>query len=427
MQSRERPSGISEHRTLLYTLKDELRSLRADIENAFDKVAKQPSLEEIIDYLELADDQESQLFWRAFQIPHDEDGFIITGRNGAVMKTDYLLDRWQSNKGPGNILRRVDADCWKIWQCDKEQRLAWSRKWTESIREEHMEALHGYIERFDSTQTRIDSLFNESRCSLIKTKRIIGCTTTAAAKYSFLIKAAEPEYILVEEAGEILEAHILTALSTSTKGLILIGDHEQLRPKCKNYALSVEKGAGYDLNRSLFERLILAGQEHSTLHKQHRMHPEISQLVRFMTYPNLEDGEKTLNRPQIRGLSDRVTFVNHHAPESSANELGDRLDENQTSSKENKFEAQMILKTVKFLAQQGYKTENIVILTPYLGQLRLLRDMLSRDNDPLLSDLDSHELLRAGLVTTAASKLGKTQIRLSTIGAFFFLFLWIDV
>ncbi|KAJ6784538.1 hypothetical protein PWT90_06756 [Aphanocladium album] len=415
LQTRERPSGFSERRTLLYTLKDELRSLRNDVENAFDKVAKRPSLEEIIDYLELADDQESQLFWRAFQIPHEEDGFITTGRNGVAMQTGYLLDRWQRNKGPGNVLRKVDADCWPIWQYKKEQRLDWTRKWTEAIQKEHMEALHGYVERFNKTQTQIDSLFNESRCSFIKTKRIIGCTTTAAAKYSSLIKAAEPDYILVEEAGEILEAHVLTALNTSTKSLILIGDHEQLRPKCKNYALSVEKGAGYDLNRSLFERLILAGQEHSTLHKQHRMHPEISQLVRFMTYPDLKDGEKTLNRPRIRGLRGRVAFVNHHEPERSANDLGDRLDANQTSSKENKFEAEMILKTVKYLAQQGYKTKNIVILTPYLGQLRLLRDMLSCDNDPLLSDLDSHELIRAGLVTTAAAKLGKTQIRLSTI------------
>ncbi|TQV95522.1 AAA family ATPase [Cordyceps javanica] len=415
LQSRDHPSGISEHRTLLYTLKDELRILREFVQNAFDKIAKRPSLEEIIDYLELADDQESQLFWRAFQIPQDEDGFTITGRNGATIQTGFLLDRWQRNKGPGVLSQMIGADCWRIWTYSKEQRLFWSHKWAEAIREEHIEALHGYIERFNSTQTQIDSLFNESRRSFIKTKRIIGCTTTAAAKYSSLIKAADPEYVLVEEAGEILESHVLTALSPSTKSLILIGDHKQLRPKCKNYALSVEKGAGYDLNRSLFERLILAGQEHSTLHKQHRMHPEISQLVRFMTYPALQDGEKTLKRPQVRGLRDRVTFVNHDEPEGNAKDLGDRLDAGQPSSKENRFEAQMILKTVKFLAQQGYKTENIVVLTPYLGQLRLLRDMLSRDNDPLLSDLDSHELTRAGLVTKAAAKLGKTKIRLSTI------------
>jgi hypothetical protein len=37
--------------------------------------------------------------------------------------------------------------------------------------------------------------------------------------------------VLVEEAGELLEAHVLTSLSPSTKHLILIGDHKQLRPK----------------------------------------------------------------------------------------------------------------------------------------------------------------------------------------------------
>jgi superfamily I DNA and/or RNA helicase len=40
--------------------------------------------------------------------------------------------------------------------------------------------------------------------------------------------------VLVEEAGELLEAHVLTSLSPSTKHLILIGDHKQLRPKVWN-------------------------------------------------------------------------------------------------------------------------------------------------------------------------------------------------
>lgn len=53
-----------------------------------------------------------------------------------------------------------------------------------------------------------------------------GCTTTAAAKYREDINAAEPDILLVEEAGEILESHILTAMGRSTKQLILIGDHQ---------------------------------------------------------------------------------------------------------------------------------------------------------------------------------------------------------
>ncbi|KAL6920984.1 hypothetical protein FSST1_005010 [Fusarium sambucinum] len=74
-----------------------------------------------------------------------------------------------------------------------------------------------------------------------------------------------PDIILVEEAGEILDAHIITAMSASVKQLILIGDHKQLRPKIGNYALTKEKGEGYDLNVSLFERLITQGRHFTAL------------------------------------------------------------------------------------------------------------------------------------------------------------------
>jgi hypothetical protein len=75
----------------------------------------------------------------------------------------------------------------------------------------------------------------------------------------------------------------------------MIGDHKQLRLKISNYLLSVEKGSGYDLNRSLFERLVGFGYPYCTLAKQHRMVPEILCLVRNLTYPDLMDGDRMLN------------------------------------------------------------------------------------------------------------------------------------
>lgn len=41
-----------------------------------------------------------------------------------------------------------------------------------------------------------------------------------------LIRAARPSVLLVEEAGEILESHVLTALSDGVEHVILIGDHK---------------------------------------------------------------------------------------------------------------------------------------------------------------------------------------------------------
>ena len=76
----------------------------------------------------------------------------------------------------------------------------------------------------------------------------------------------------------------------------------------------------------------------------------------------------------------------------------------------------MVLKCVRFLAQQGYGSDKVVVLTPYLGQLRLLQDQLSQANDPILNDMDRFELLRAGLLTDLDSKASKPPLRISTIG-----------
>ena len=76
----------------------------------------------------------------------------------------------------------------------------------------------------------------------------------------------------------------------------------------------------------------------------------------------------------------------------------------------------MVLKIVKYLGQQGYGSDKIVVLTPYLGQLRELQKGLRETNDPVLNDLDSYDLVRAGLVSESSAKMTKKPIRLATIG-----------
>jgi superfamily I DNA and/or RNA helicase len=91
--------------------------------------------------------------------------------------------------------------------------------------------------------------------------------------------------------------------------------HRQLRPKVNNYGLTVERGSGYNLNVSLFERLVLKGFPRETLQAQHRMRPEISALIRELTYPDLVDAPSTVSRPDIHGLRDNIVFINHAHPE----------------------------------------------------------------------------------------------------------------
>lgn len=47
--------------------------------------------------------------------------------------------------------------------------------------------------------------------------------------------------------------------------------------------------------------------------------------------------------------------------------------------------------------------------------MSLLRERLSHDHDPILSDFDSHDLVEAGILPAASADVNKKPIRLSTI------------
>lgn len=372
-----------------------------------------PSFSEIQEYLEFSED--GSRFFEAFAIPTEDDQFTRVGRHGREVSSDYLYDNWKNGRGPGLFKQsalRTHADVWNI---PPPQRIEMNQRWLTTMLKDKIQRVAEHANQHDLAQETIDEIYDERKVHILRNKRIIGCTTTAAAMYTKLLTAAQVEGVIVEEAGEIQESHVLTALTPSVKQIMQIGDHKQLRPKINNFNLTVEKGGGYDLNRSLFERLILQGHQYSTLNIQHRMHPDISLLVKELTYPDLQDGPSTKSRERILGLDGRVIYVNHDQPEKFYNGLVDRRDEGAKSSKENLFEAQMVLKTVKYLAQQGYGTRQMTVLTPYLAQLRLLQDLLSQDVDPMLSDLDSFDFIRAGLVTQATATVGRSPLRISTI------------
>ena len=170
------------------------------------------------------------------------------------------------------------------------------------------------------------------------------------------------------------------------------------------------------------------------------MRPEISALIRHFTYLDLIDAPKTKGREDVRGLGNSLIFINHEQPETEIT-AEERRDRSATTSKQNhyvwdqgtkgvlltclfcRFEVQMVLKIVQYLGQQGYSVDRLVILTPYLGQLRAIMDALKeiQDSDPVLSDLNSHDLVRAGLMSGSDAKSAKMQIRLATIGRLFVL------
>ena len=369
---------------------------------------------DLLESLEFADEDER--FYHAFSVPESSDDMVVVGESGRAVNSSYLLDRWRQGKDAGVFQATIGQMHKDVWSIPPSERRQYYERWVKDTTSERVTLLCETIRKYDRDHHRWAQLHGEKAVHVMRSKRLIGCTTTGAAKYAKQIERARPGIVLVEEAGEVLESHILTAMHRDTRQLILVGDHLQLRPKVNNFGLTVERGEGYDLNRSLFERLVIDSHPHVVLTKQHRMRPEISALVRRLMYPDLVDHEMTHSRPKIKGLRSNVVFIHHGELETSDQRLKERQDQGSKSSRQNLHEVEMVLKIVRYLAQQGYGTDDQVVLTPYLGQLRLLIDQMKADHDPVLSDLDSHDLVKAGLLTPADANLKKRQLRVSTVG-----------
>lgn len=372
----------------------------------------QATKSQLLEYLEFSEDDHE--YFEAFEVSESVDGFATVGENGSVIDEGYLLSRWIQGKDAGVLQKPISPRHVEIWNMDEADRQSKLRQWEDAMLAEAADEVIARAQVFDASQHTLQEALHQRDTELIQSKRIVACTTTASAMYARQLQSAAPAIVLVEEAGEIMESHVLTAMTPNTKQLILIGDHKQLRPKVNNHALTVEKGDGYDLNRSLFERLVLAGFPHATLQQQHRMCPEISDLVRQLTYPSLLDAPSTMQREALRGLQSRVVFIKHTKLELIS-QVADRRDQGASVSKQNAYEVKMVKKIVKYLAQQGYGTSDQVVLTPYLGQLSLLRQELAKENDPVLNDMDSFDLIRAGFLSPASASQTKQPLRLSTV------------
>lgn len=79
----------------------------------------------------------------------------------------------------------------------------------------------------------------------------------------------------------------------------MIGDHQQLKPNPAVYELAVK----YNLEVSLFERLIRNKIAYHQLKKQHRMRPQISSLLVPHIYKELEDHPSVYEYEDVKGKS----------------------------------------------------------------------------------------------------------------------------
>ena len=229
--------------------------------------------------------------------------------------------------------------------------------------------LQGPAEAYNKACSDYAQMKQEIDCFLARGADIIGMTTTGAAKHHHLLKNIHPKIVVIEEAAEVFESHVITSLSPSVQQLILIGDHKQLRPKPNHYQLEKK----YNLDVSLFQRLIENGIPHVTLTVQHRMRPDIASLIHPTIYPELHNGRQAIAHGQhkIAGVGHNLFFLHHEHPEKQQNP-------HESLSHVNIHEADFMVALCRYLIKQGYKSTQITLLTMYRGQLLQMKSRMKR-------------------------------------------------
>lgn len=101
----------------------------------------------------------------------------------------------------------------------------------------------------------------------------------------------------------------------------------------------------------------------------------------------MQDHPQVLSYRAVRGMAHNIFFWDHEHPEGGNDD---------SMSKINLVEAQMAARLAMYMVQQGYAAGEVTILTPYVGQLRVIARELGKLMDVVVGDTDAEQLARMG-------------------------------
>ncbi|THH13828.1 hypothetical protein EW146_g6431 [Bondarzewia mesenterica] len=229
-----------------------------------------------------------------------------------------------------------------------------------------------------------------------------------------------PKVLMVEEAGQVLESHIIASLVPSVEHIICIGDPQQLRPTLSTFCPSVN---GQPRWKGIVQVRSVAYGETCRQRPSHvsdySTAKDAAQHFPFhqnnFLYKNLEDHENVRQYPPVQGMQKNVFFFTHTHQENG---------EEDSVSKFNKFEVEMIRDLALYFLKQGPYSGagDIAVLCAYLGQLQKVRSAFrdikmavsvdERDEEQLAKQGD--EDVEAGFQDVDVAK----HIRLGTVDTF---------
>ena len=157
---------------------------------------------------------------RFFTVPNDADRIAQACADGQSIAEEHSWDRWISGEALDPYNEFLCLPLWTLSSNDRSLKLReYYNQWMSILEERALELLQDN----QRLERSINALQDDGHLYALRSARVIAATTTGAAKLHDLLEQAEIDTLVLEEAGEILEAHVLCILHESTKRLIMIG------------------------------------------------------------------------------------------------------------------------------------------------------------------------------------------------------------
>ena len=245
-------------------------------------------------------------------------------------------------------------------------------------REGNRENRHQKIARLKERATELEYTINES---LFADARVIACTLTGSAHH--LLAGRKFGTLFIDEAAQALEASCWIAIQKADR-VILAGDHRQLPPTVKSPS-ALSGGLDKTLMQTICENKPRCV---SMLTVQYRMADDIMQFPNQEFYDGLLQSDPGV---KYRGILDWDTAVEWVEGPGEGPPFRFPFEEGETLapdglSRINPVEAELALQTLHdYIERIGkdrilYERLDIGIISPYKGQVHLLRKMLRKDS-----------------------------------------------
>lgn len=203
---------------------------------------------------------------------------------------------------------------------------------------------------------------------LLNQSKILFATLSVAGRVSMLDEEIRRvDALIVDEAGQSVEAETLIALQHMPSKVLLVGDTKQLPATVMSQCAKEKR---YD--RSMMERLEQNHQPSLMLQTQYRMDPQICVWPSNQYYNGRLQTDPALKPSSKSDITQAIAFYDISTGEESKS----------VTSRKNDQEANYVLQTIRHIRKTD-PVSHIGVITFYAAQVEAIEEMLKRENRPI--------------------------------------------